>query len=274
MHLTSSDLTTLSSHFAFGKNWESYAELIDETRIREAEHDLERLIGTGAIRGRHFLDIGCGSGLHALAAARLGAAKVTAIDIDPISVATAEALFVRHAPDAACDIHVSSILEGDETTVHDIVYSWGVLHHTGAMYRALEQAAALVKPGGIFVFALYRKTRLGPIWMVIKRWYSNASPAAQARARTVYLLLMRLRFHLAGRDYAAYIRDYKGSRGMDFLHDVHDWMGGYPYEEISESQVDALMQKLGFRPEARWVEGLQTGLLGSGCDEYVFRRPE
>ena len=69
-------------------------------------------------------------------------------------------------------------------------------------------------------------------------------------------------------------KSYKGSRGMDFLHDVHDWIGGYPYEEISESQVDALMQKLNFQPVARWVEGLQTGLLGSGCDEYVFRRPE
>lgn len=272
--MASSDLTKLSSHFAFGKNWESYAELIDETRIREAERGLERLIGTGAIQGRHFLDIGCGSGLHALAAARLGAAKVTAIDIDPVSVATAEALFARHAPHAARDIRISSILEGGETALHDIVYSWGVLHHTGAMYRALEQAAALVKPGGIFVFALYRKTRLGPVWTAIKRWYSSASPAAQARARAVYLLVMRLRFYLTGRDFAAYVRDYKGSRGMDFLHDVHDWIGGYPYEEISESQVDALMQKLNFQPVARWVEGLQTGLLGSGCDEYVFRRPE
>ncbi|MFX8620485.1 50S ribosomal protein L11 methyltransferase, partial [Acinetobacter baumannii] len=40
-------------------------------------------------KGRSFLDIGCGSGLHALAAMRLGVARVVGVDIDPNSAATA-----------------------------------------------------------------------------------------------------------------------------------------------------------------------------------------
>ena len=64
----------------------------------------------------------------------------------------------------------------------DFVYSWGVLHHTGDMYRALRGAAGRVAPGGRFLFALYRRTPLCWLWKLEKRWYAGASPAAQARA--------------------------------------------------------------------------------------------
>ena len=78
-------LREAGSHFAFGQNWASYADLIDEERVAEAERGLVRLLGPDGVKGRTFLDIGCGSGLQAAAAIRLGAARVLALDIDPVS---------------------------------------------------------------------------------------------------------------------------------------------------------------------------------------------
>ena len=92
MTIRNPSLTELSSHFSFGENWASYAELIDEPAIVEAERGLVRLVGADGIRGRTFLDLGCGSGLHALAALRLGATRVDAIDIDPVAAKTAQAV--------------------------------------------------------------------------------------------------------------------------------------------------------------------------------------
>lgn len=154
----------------------------------------------------------------------------------------------------------------------DIVYSWGVLHHTGAMLEAVTSAAALVRPGGYFAFALYRKTRLCGAWTRIKRWYSKATPDQQDAARWIYIALFKLRCRLRGQDFEACRRDYASLRGMNFEHDVHDWIGGYPYESIGEREVDSLIRPLGFEPVRRFVSPLAFGFFGSGCDEYVFRR--
>ncbi len=109
----------------------------------------------------------------------------------------------------------------------------------------------LVAPGGLFAFALYHRTVMCGLWRWEKRWYSAASPQAQRRARAVYVALLRTRFLLAGRDFRAYVADYQSARGMDFMHDVHDWMGGYPYESILAPEVDALMRRLGFARRPR-----------------------
>jgi 2-polyprenyl-6-hydroxyphenyl methylase/3-demethylubiquinone-9 3-methyltransferase len=37
----------------------------------------------------------------------------------------------------------------------DVVYSWGVLHHTGAMWPAIDAAAACVQADGLFAIAIY-----------------------------------------------------------------------------------------------------------------------
>ena len=150
-----------NTRFAFGKNWESYATLIGESEIAEAEKALLRLFPDVQLQGRSFLDIGCGSGLHALAASRLGARPITAIDIDPDSVATARAVLARYKVD--CAVSQQSVF--DMTGHFDVVYSWGVLHHTGDMWRAIEKAASLVAPGGLLAIALYRRTKSDAFWI-------------------------------------------------------------------------------------------------------------
>jgi SAM-dependent methyltransferase len=268
------NLKALESHFAFGENWAQYATLIDEARINEAKTGLLRLITAEELQGRTMLDIGCGSGLHSLAALQLGVGSVLAVDIDPNSVATTRAVLDLHAAGKSHEVRQQSVFDATPETMgqFDIVYSWGVLHHTGAMQEAVLKAATLVKPGGLFAFALYRKTRLCGPWTVLKRWYAGASDGQQAAAQQVYVSLMRLGFLVTGRDFAAYKQNYKTSRGMDFIHDVHDWMGGYPYESVSEAEVDGWARKLGYQPVRRIVRPYSLGLFGSGCDEYVFRR--
>jgi SAM-dependent methyltransferase len=269
------DLLNQESHFEFGKNWASYARLVTEVHIQDAVRALLRLTG-GDLRGRRVLDIGCGSGVHALAALRLGAREVVAIDIDSDSVATTQALLQAHAERQPWSTRQASVfdLRADASGIFDVVYSWGVLHHTGDMYQALRMAAAVVAPQGQFIFALYRRTPLCWLWKAEKKWYRDASPAAQARARSAYIALFRIAISIAkGRSFSSYLAEYGQRRGMDFYHDVHDWLGGWPYESISPAQTERFMSSLGFqRVRAFARAGVKLGLFGSGCDEYVYAR--
>ncbi|MFO0328113.1 MAG: class I SAM-dependent methyltransferase [Gemmatimonadota bacterium] len=267
-------LTSLESHFAFGDNWSSYARDLDEPRIEQAVADLARLMN-GAISGRSFFDIGSGSGVHSLAALRLGASRVIAMDLDPASVQTTRQTLSRFAPAGATWEAVERsvfVLDPETHGTYDIVYSWGVLHHTGAMHEAIRRAAALVASGGRFAVALYKKTPMCGLWKHEKRIYSNAGPTIQRLMRAGYLAVMRAVLAVKGVSYGEYVSTYRARRGMDFLHDVHDWLGGYPYESISPAELESFVIPLGFRLERSFVQPQGTGVLGPGCDEFVFVR--
>jgi SAM-dependent methyltransferase len=261
--------------FGFGDNWLDFARDLRAEQIAEAEASIRNLLQRDTLAGSSFVDIGSGSGLFSLAARRLGA-RVHSFDFDAASVLCTARLRDQYFPgDPGWMVERGSILDRSyvrKLGTFDVVYSWGVLHHTGAMHDALQAAAAMVAPGGLFAFALYHRTLMCGFWRWEKRWYAGASPAAQRRARAVYTALLRLRFRLAGSDFESYVENYRNMRGMNFTHNIHDWMGGYPYESISSSEVEALMQRLGF---AR-LQGMSTpttiGLFGSGCDEYLYRR--
>lgn len=265
--------------FAFGENWREYAGKIDETHIEEATCGLRRLLGGCDLQGVRFLDIGCGSGIHAVAALRLGASHVDALDFDPESVQTAQATLARFCPDGPWAVGRRSVFDLDPSTDgrYDVVYSWGVLHHTGAMKEALKAAAAIVPEGGRFVFALYRRTVLCPAWKLEKKWYAGASAKAQARARRLVIGLKRAAFAVARRDFDHYVATYKARRGMLFEQDMHDWLGGWPYESISPGEVERVMLSLGLLKEREFAKdgyffGVRWTEFGSGCDEYVYRR--
>lgn len=266
------DIKGLESHFAFGENWASYAKLVDQQRLTEARHGLIRLLGEDGLRSRRMIDIGCGSGLHAAAAHTLGAHSVLGIDIDPNSVTAAQSVFEKLKLQDQCSARQCSIFDATpaEFGQFDIVYSWGVLHHTGGMYDAIARAAALTAPSGLFVFALYRKTRLCSFWAAEKRWYVQASPLAQRIARRLYIILKSAGYLATGRSVASLIGNR--DRGMDFEHDVHDWLGGYPYESIAPDEVAALMGRLGFEHVRSFTRPGGWAVFGSGCDEYVYRR--
>jgi predicted RNA methylase len=267
------NLKNIEAHFAFGKNWASYAALIDEPQIEEAAKGLLKLIPAEEFKGHSFLDIGCGSGLHAFAAARLGVSRIMAVDIDPDSVATCNAVLSGNSVEVPWRTKTMSVfdLNAARQGTFDIVYSWGVLHHTGNMWEAVEKAASMVAPNGLLAIALYRKTRMDPFWKLEKRLYSRAPRIFQGAARMGYIAAFRLRMFTLGQSFREYVANYRSSRGMDFYHNVHDWLGGYPYETTNAPEVEAKLSKLGFTGERTFADPFATGVFSSGCDEFVYR---
>ena len=268
------DPKQLESHFAFGANWRDFAGTIGEGAVEMARESLARLLATDDLAGRGFLDVGCGSGLSSLAALGMGAALVRAVDIDPESTRTTSRLLERFAPDGEWRARIASVfdLDPESTGTFDIVYSWGVLHHTGAMEEAVRRTARFVAPDGVFVLALYRKTPCCGLWRLETRLYSRSPRLVQGIIAGVYRAVYSCALLATLRSPRAYARDFRNKRGMSWTHDIHDWLGGYPYESISEAEVESLAKDMGFRILRRFTKKPGLGILGSGCDQYVLAR--
>lgn len=171
----------MNKRFEFGKNWQLFLKRLSDEQIKSAEISLTEMLEMPSFEGKSFLDIGCGSGLFSLSAMKLGAYKVYSFDYDEQSVACTFELKNRYFPNAKnWIISHGSVLDKNYLNTlgqFDIVYSWGVLHHTGNMWQALENVCPLVKPNGKLFIAIYndqgRKSRQ---WKIIKRVY-NSLPA-------------------------------------------------------------------------------------------------
>ncbi len=264
--------------FDFGANWADFSRHVNERRIAEATEGLNRLLPPDELQGRDFLDIGCGSGLHSLAASRLGAGSITAIDVNPRSVATTKAVLAKFAPERSATVLEHSILSAEFPAElqrsFDIVYSWGVLHHTGHMGKAIAQAATRVKPGGLFVLAIYKRSPLCGFWRAEKKFYTKAPRPVRAVMDYFYAASYLGAYGLTGKNPVSYVREYHTKRGMSWMTDVRDWLGGYPYESATAPEMQGMMAAQGFE----LVRAFNTdkpkacGVFGSGCAEYVFRK--
>lgn len=268
--------------FAFGKNWQSFVEnylndeLIDEASRSVMEFcDAERLI-----KGKRFIDVGCGSGLFSLVAHRIGASMVVGFDLDPYSTACAE--YLREREDASNDwqIENGSILDDDFVSSlgkYDFVYSWGVLHHTGNMWKAIENASKLVEEEGALCIAIYNKAdgwgvypdgRWGPsrFWESEKKLYSRLPSVLQNLIDFAVMSTLVVLYILLLNNPIRKIRSHKQFRGMSWRIDIKDWLGGYPYEYASVAEVFDFVKRLGFS-----LENLKcnNGLMNN---EYLFRK--
>ena len=165
--------------------------MLGEERILAAEHALQNLLEVNRLDGRSFLDIGSGSGLSSLAARRLGA-RVHSFDFDPQSVACTKELRRRYFPsDTDWIVERDSVLDTARMRAlgtFDIVYSWGVLHHTGRMWDALENAAIPVAPGGKLFVAIYNDTGTAGATLALDQ--AHVQRAARLRPHS----LRRLRY--------------------------------------------------------------------------------
>lgn len=252
----------------------AYARTVDEAAIRHAEAALSKLLGGSDLAGCSFLDIGCGFGVHALAAARLGARSILAIDLDPQSVAISRALLEAHRVGVRWQVEEINLFDLDSAKVgpFDVVHSWGALQSTGQLLAALSHAASLTAPGGLLILGLYRRTLLDGFWMREKRWYSGTSPRLRKLAQNCFLALLRVRLAARGRSLDAYRRRYRSRRGASLSQDVNFWLGSHPYEPISAAEVNTVLTRTGFKGVRRSTSGPRLGLLGSDCNEYVYRR--
>ena len=261
--------------FGFGENWRRFLAKVDETRIEQACESLRSWLGMADLRGRRFLDAGSGSGLFSLAARRLGA-TVVSFDFDPESCACTREMRARFGGgDSAWTVSEGSVLDEaflESLGTFDVVYSWGVLHHTGAMWSAVDRVARRVGPEGLLFIALYNDQG-GPSrrWLKVKRAY-NALPRSLR-----FLVLWPSFVALWAKTFAVEcVRGYPGrgwreysqtSRGMSPWRDVVDWVGGLPFEVSRPEQVLEFLRERGFT-----LLRMKTCAGGLGCNEFVFRR--
>lgn len=268
-------LLSIDSHFSFGHNWRSFSGLIDETRIKTASESVARLYGPSYLNGKRVLDIGSGSGIFSVAVLRLGASTVRAIDIDPESVRTTELTLETFCRDKTWSCDVRSIFEmaPEQDGTYDAVYSWGVLHHTGDMEGAISIASRLITPEGRLVIGLYKKTPFCGFWRWEKQLYAHGPHWLTFMIRALYKGLYCIGLMITGRNPRTYIANYVSNRGMDWDHDVNDWLGGYPYESISDAEMELLVARLKFRIVKRFTRPVPAaGLFGSLIVEYVLER--
>jgi len=264
--------------FAFGENWSRFLDLLDDDRIAEAERSLLAALGSSSVQGRTFLDAGCGSGLFSLAALRLGAARVHSFDYDSASVGCALELRRRYPNySERWTVEPGDIL--DERYVSglgtfDIVYCWGVIHHTGDMWRGLNLIERTVAPGGRLFVAIYNQQRImSGAWRLVKRLYNLLPASLRVPYAVLVMAPLELRALVAhilrGRpwDYVRSWTRYKSTRGMSRWHDLLDWVGGYPFEVAKPEQIFELYHGHDFE-----LEHLKTCGGGLGCNEFVFRR--
>jgi 2-polyprenyl-6-hydroxyphenyl methylase/3-demethylubiquinone-9 3-methyltransferase len=266
----------LGERFAFGKNWQQFLPLVDGARIRRAEESLAKMLGEPSLADKTFLDIGCGSGLFSLAARRLGA-RVHSFDVDPDSVRCTSALRKQFLPaDPGWTVEQGSVLNDaylESLGTFDVVYSWGVLHHTGNMWPAIDAASRRVGPNGKLFIAIYNdlgsRTRR---WWNIKRTYNKLPGPLRAPFIGLVMAPEELkalaRETLRGRP-GNYFRLWTecGDRGMNRWRDMVDWVGGYPYEYATPDKVFEFCRDRGFR-----LFNLRCGGVGLGCNEFVFER--
>jgi 2-polyprenyl-3-methyl-5-hydroxy-6-metoxy-1,4-benzoquinol methylase len=265
------DLLDVSTHFRFGENWAEYSKLVDDRRTADAVGSVKRLVGD--LSGKTFLDIGSGSGLFSVSALRLGAKEVLALDIDEDSVETTRKLLSKEGSKNWRAERISVFeLPAKVRKKFDVVYSWGVLHHTGDMWRAIDIASSFVKPGGLFAFSLYEKTPLCGAWRQEKRFYRKLPKPIQKAFRGAYLTAWGAALLVKGHNPRRRLRE-GNERGMDVVRDIHDWMGGYPYESTSPAEVLPFMKEREFEHlETELYRTRLGGVFGSGCTEYVFRK--
>jgi SAM-dependent methyltransferase len=251
-----SDETDL--RFGFGANWADYlAKHFSEERLAIAQRHLLDFLKLESLEGKSFLDIGCGSGLHSFAAWRAGARPIFSFDYDRQSVATTKLLREAAGNSSDWEVRQGSVLDAEFMTTQvpkaDIVYSWGVLHHTGGMWNAIANAASRVHDSSLFYIALYASDAFTDpppeYWLDVKREY-NRSPLIKKRWMDwKYAWNHSIRHNLkAGKNPLTFIRAHKNSRGMSYWHDIRDWLGGYPMEFAGNKETEIFCrEKLGLK---------------------------
>lgn len=280
-------------YFSFGKNWTDYVNnYLDESKLDAAKESFSRYLDPSQYAGKTLIDVGCGSGIFSLNAVRMGCAKVISFDVDQSSVNATQAVRQRfsHLLPSSADWSVfqGSILDSNLVNrlalSGDIVYSWGVLHHTGDMNQAMKNAVSLVKPGGYFIVAIYNRAPSSEFWLGFKKFY-NRSPKI-IKILLVDIMLAHVILRRVAYNMSALLRGKKtegvlgSSRAMSVYYDLIDWLGGYPYEYGSFEEIKKMVEGLGLTlikdpsrlPSYKKKFLNRISFNNTGNNEFVFRK--
>ena len=260
-----------SMRYEFGRNWSRFArKSFSEERVDIARRHMLTLLQRADLAELDFLDIGSGSGLHSLAALRAGAGRVHSFDYDPDCVATTATMrglagdpgnWRVERGDVLDDAYIAAL--GQWT----LVYSWGVLHHTGDVWRALANAAKTVASGGLLYIALYSADMQSDpeFWLNIKQEYNRAGALKRRRMEWWYVWVYLMNRNPLWIGHLVYrMLRHRLNRGMSLFVDIRDWLGGWPMEFVHDKDVIARLDQQGFR-----LLNMKTG---EACSEFVFQR--
>jgi len=276
--------------FSFGKNWMNFSEKITKNQIKSALYDLKEWMGEDKIVNKNVLDIGSGSGVHSLAFLLLGANKVESFDNDLFSVNATRILWENQGKPKNWEIFQGSILDKNflnNLKKYDIVYSWGVLHHTGEMWNAITNAASLVKPDGYFFISIYAK---GPNYendLKLKKKYNSSNKIKKLIMEQNLVWRRRILGSISVPFIPRSFKEFKQecglfgwriknirkfewneqkTQGMDMYHDIVDWLGGLPYEVADADEIVTYCIQFGLKLEKIHISK------ECGCSIYLFHK--
>ena len=257
--------------FEFGKNWQNFVSSVDEAQIRDARNALANLLNTDSLENESFLDAGCGSGIVSLAARDLGASRIHSFDYDNDSVRATQTLVSESGSGSEWNVEQGSLTDHSylqQLGQFDTVYSWGVIHHTGAMWQVAQALPLLVKPGGRLVVAIYNdQGLLSTVWRIVKKFYVGSPSPLQLVMAGSYFALTSVARTIKNLITLRGVRRNR-PRGMSAWHDAVDWVGGYPFEVATREEVIEFFNKRGFTTENVLSVGSKQG-----CNQFVFRAP-
>ncbi len=256
--------------FDFGSNWKRFATYqLTTARVEDAFSTFQQLTDGIDLESASVLDVGFGQGLSALCAARLGA-NVVCLDLDSECAEALELTSRFFAPEVRqrLKVEIGSIvsdsmlrtLERNQPGGYDVVHSWGVLHHTGQLEQAFANCVSLVRPGGFLIVAIYNHHWSSRAWVHIKRMYCRLPSLGQKMLVALFVPVIFSAKLLATRK-----NPLRKDRGMDFIVDIVDWVGGYPYEYASVKEICELGAARGLYPLR-----VNPAEVPTGCNEFVF----
>jgi 2-polyprenyl-6-hydroxyphenyl methylase/3-demethylubiquinone-9 3-methyltransferase len=260
--------------FRFGANWRRFLDRVDQRTLEQAAQSVRELVGETRFEGLKFLDAGSGSGLFSAAARSMGC-QVTSFDYDEQSFECTNALRQRFpALATGWQVQRGSLLDKgfmDGLGSFDIVYCWGVAHHTGKMWEALANVAERVAPGGRLAISIYNdQGKPSGRWLAVKRLYNKHPVLRPLLLAGTWFRLWAVRFvrdALRGNPLKSWRAYGAGYRGMSAWHDLVDWVGGYPFEVAKPEQMFEFFKGRGFR-----LDTMRTRAGDIGCNEFVFTR--
>jgi len=260
--------------FEFGRNWQQFVERHYSQEIVDVSRShILKFLDRPNLTGLHVIDIGCGSGLHSIAMCEAGAASIHSFDYDPDSVAATKLLYEKAGSPAAWTFQQGSVLDEAFMTslpTYDLVYSWGVLHHTGDVWKAIDLAASRVGAGGLFYIALYsadvQKDPTPEFWLDVKQRYVRSGSKERRRMEWWYVWRFRMHRNPARIPVVLWqMLDHSRTRGMNMLTDIRDWLGGWPMQFVWDAEAVKFVEDRGFR--------LKKIATGEANTEFLFERP-
>ena len=272
-----------NQRFSFGSNWNEFIDnsITNKSFDRKLKYCINHLSNTfsKSIDKKIFIDIGCGSGLFSLAAIKLNASKVLSFDFDLNSVNTTNKLLslkgvdkekansLQH--DIRNEIILSNYLNAEQSKkIQKFIYCAGVVHHTGNVYLSMDNVSKLAnnKNDEIFISIYNKIPVLTFLWWLEKKIYINVG-IWRRLALFIWLFAWSSYWILKLQNPIKNIQRYgDNDRGMSFLTDAKDWLGGYPYEPLYKEDVIAFFKKrnfelINFNRGGNW-----------GLNDYLFKK--